>query len=363
MNQAAARRRVRPVILSGGTGTRLWPLSRLGRPKQLLALGAGEATMLQQAAGRVADPTTFTPPVVVASADHADLIEQQLADIGATGASLIVEPGPRNTAAAIALAAFAADPDEILLVMPSDHAIGNRQAFRAAVDAARPFAEADWLVTFGIEPHRAETGYGYIECGDALAAGVFRAAAFAEKPDAATAAVYVASGAHRWNAGIFLMRAGACADALDLHAPELARSVRQATARRGRDRSRLFPDRDAFLAAPSLSFDKAVMEQAERVAVVPVDMAWSDIGSWEAVHALGPQDEHGNTRHGDVVAPGSSGCLIRSDGPTIVALGVSDLVIVATERAVLVVPRGETQRVREAIDALEARRQNPPQAD
>jgi mannose-1-phosphate guanylyltransferase len=362
MNEASERKRVRPVILSGGSGTRLWPLSRLGRPKQLIALVEGEETMLQQAARRVSDAASFAPPLIVASQDHAEAIEQQLAAIGIDGATLAVEAAPRNTAAAIGLAALLSSPDALLLVMPSDHAIGDPHAFRAAIAAALPFAEDGWLVTFGVTPDRPETGYGYIQAGEEIGARVRRAAAFAEKPDAATAAAYLAAGDRLWNAGIFLMRADSCTAALGAFAPDLLRVLEAAVAGQTQQGARLHPEPAAFAAAPSLSFDKAVMERADRVAVVPVDMGWSDIGSWEAVHALGPWDEAGNARHGDVVAPGSQGCLIRSDGPTVVALGVSDLVIVATERAVLVVPRGETQRVKEAIDALEARRKAPPTA-
>ena len=345
---------IRPVILSGGTGTRLWPLSRLDRPKQLVALGPGE-TMLQQALRRVDDTAAFSAPIVVASVDHAEAITAQAEAVGAAP-SLIVEPAARNTAAAIALAALSAGEDEILLVMPSDHAIADGDAFRAAVRGALPMARKDWLVTFGVRPDGPETGYGYIRAGQVLAGEVCRADHFAEKPDAATAAAYLARGGYYWNAGIFLMRAGACLAALGRHAPALLAAVTEAWRAARHDGGRTDPAAEAFAAADPVSFDKAVMEKADQVAVAPVEMGWSDIGSWEAVHALGPHDGAGNALHGDVVAPASHGCLVRSDGPTVVALGVEDLMIVATERAVLVMKRGEGQRVKEAIDALEARR-------
>jgi mannose-1-phosphate guanylyltransferase/mannose-1-phosphate guanylyltransferase/mannose-6-phosphate isomerase len=347
--------RITPVILSGGTGTRLWPLSRLGRPKQLLALQPGEETLLQQAIRRVSDAALFAGPMIVASADDADEIESQSAAVDATP-SLIVEPSPRGTAAAIALAALRAGPDDLLLVLPSDHAVADQAAFKAAVEAAAPLANAGWLVTFGVPPSRPETGYGYVRGGEALAEGVSRAAHFAEKPDRAAAEAYLAAGDYYWNAGMFLLRAESCVEALERFAPAVAAAARASLSAAQREAQRLLPDADAFAAAPSLSFDKAVLERSDRVAVAPVEMGWSDIGSWEAVHALGPFDEAGNVLQGDVVAPGSQGCLIRSDGPVVVALGVSDLVIVATERAVLVVPKGDSQRVKEAIDALEARR-------
>jgi mannose-1-phosphate guanylyltransferase len=321
---------IRPVILSGGAGTRLWPLSRAGRPKQFLAL-AGEESLLKATARRAAP---WGAPIVVAGQEQALAVRAEIPD-----ARLVLEPCARGTAAAVALAALAAAQGELLLVMPSDHHIEDETAFRAAVAAAAPLARAGWLVTFGIEPERAETGYGYIRRGEELAAGAYRAARFAEKPDRATAESWLAEGGWDWNSGIFLFAREALLDALRRHAPEVLAAVE-----------------GDFAAAPSASIDKAVMEKADQVAVVPAAMGWSDIGSWEALHALGPLDGDGNLLTGDVVAPDSRNCLVRSDGPVVVALGVEDLVIVATERAVLVVPRGETQRVREAIEALEARR-------
>ncbi|HEU0098188.1 MAG TPA: sugar phosphate nucleotidyltransferase [Allosphingosinicella sp.] len=321
---------IRPVILSGGAGTRLWPLSRTGRPKQFLAL-AGEESLLRSTARRAAG---WGAPIVVAAREQALAVRAEVPD-----ARLVLEPCARGTAAAVALAALAASESELLLVMPSDHRIDDDDAFRAAVATAGPLARDGWLVTFGIAPDRAETGYGYIKRGEELAPGVFRAARFAEKPDRATAESWLAEGGWDWNAGIFLFERGALLAALREHAPEILAAAE-----------------GDFAESPSASIDTALMEKAEKVAVVPAAMGWSDIGSWEALHALGPLDGDGNLLSGDVVAPDSRNCLVRSDGPVVVALGVEDLVIVATERAVLVVPRGETQRVREAIEALEARR-------
>jgi mannose-1-phosphate guanylyltransferase/mannose-1-phosphate guanylyltransferase/mannose-6-phosphate isomerase len=321
---------IRPVILSGGAGTRLWPLSRADRPKQFLAL-AGEESLLKATARRAA---AWGAPIVVAGREQALAVRAEVPD-----ARLVLEPCARGTAAALALAAAAAGEGELLLVMPSDHHIEDEAAFRAAVATAAPLAGEGWLVTFGVAPDRAETGYGYIKRGEPLAAGVYRAARFAEKPDRATAEAWLAEGGWDWNAGIFLFARESLLDALREHAPDVLAAAQ-----------------GDFAAAPTASIDTAVMEKAARVAVVPAAMGWSDIGSWEALHALGPLDAQGNLLTGDVVAPDSRDCLVRSDGPVVVALGVENLVIVATERAVLVVPRGETQRVREAIDALEKRR-------
>ena len=325
---------IRPVILSGGAGTRLWPLSRADRPKQFLAL-TGDDSLLKATARRA---SAWGPPTVIAGTEQALAVRAEVPD-----ARLVLEPCPRGTAAAIALAALQAEPGELLLVMPSDHHIEDEAAFRAAVGAAAPLASAGWLVTFGINADRPETGYGYIRRGEPLGTGVYRVARFAEKPDRATAEAWLVEGGWDWNSGIFLFDRDALLAGLAEHAPAVLAGAQ-----------------GDFASAPAASIDTALMEKAAKVAVVPAAMGWSDIGSWEALHALGPRDGDGNLLAGDVVAPGSRDCLVRSEGPVVVALGVEGLVIVATERAVLVVPRGESQRVREAIDALESRPRPAP---
>jgi mannose-1-phosphate guanylyltransferase len=345
---------ITPVILSGGSGTRLWPLSRSKRPKQLLAL-TSEQTMLQLTAGRCADQARFGAPIVVTNRDHADDIDRQMAAGGHAPAAIILEPAGRNTAPAIALAAIEASPESALLVMPSDHVITDVAAFHAAIAAAMPLVDDGWLITFGITPNAPETGFGYIRRGEEIAAGVQRVAAFVEKPDRARAETYLASGDYSWNAGIFLFRADAYLAALDRHGPEMARAAQMAMAAGVRDGVLIHPEPDAFLGSPSESVDYAVMEKADRVAVVPVDMGWSDVGSWDALHALGLDDGEGNVISGDVVAIDTRNSLIRSEGPLVTMVGVQDLIVVATHDAVMILPRGSSQEVKRIIDRLKAR--------
>ena len=345
---------ITPVILSGGSGTRLWPMSCDERPKQLLALTAAR-TMLQLTALRASDDARFAPPIVVANAAHAAMIEAQLADVGITPAALILEPTGRNTAPAIALAALAAPPQSPLLVMPSDHVIDDVAAFHRAIAAALPLVADGWLATFGITPDSPQTGYGYMRVGEAIAPGVHRVARFVEKPDEITAQAMLDEGDYVWNGGIFLFRADKFLGALAIHAPGILAACQAAMGAGERDGRRLHPDGQAFAACPSESVDYAVMEKADRVAVVPVAMGWSDLGCWDALHALGPHDGQGNALGGDIVALDASNCLIRTDGPTIAAIGVSDLIIVASGNNVLVLPRGRSQEVRQIVAALKAR--------
>ena len=342
-----------PVILSGGSGTRLWPLSRAAMPKQLLALTEAR-TMLQATATRTTGPE-FAAPLIVCGSRHAAIIMTQLAEIGVTPAALIVEPCARNTAPAIALAALevaARDPGGVLLVMPSDHVIDRPEALLAAVAAgAGPVADG-WLATFGITPDKPETGYGYIELGDAIAPGVHAARAFIEKPLRAAAEEMLASGDYAWNGGLFLFRADAFLAALEVHAPAVCAAARAAFAQASRTGVEIHPEADAFAASPSISVDYAVMEHASRVAVIPVDMGWSDIGSWDAVFAHGAKDAHGNVAGGQTVLIDTHACLVRSDGPVVTTLGVEGLVIVATGDAVMVAAGGRAQEVRDIVAAL-----------
>ena len=339
--------KITPVILSGGSGTRLWPMSTPDHPKQFLPLTSAE-TMFQQTLARVDDPARYSAPLIVANARHQALIEAQL---GGRDATLLLEPAARNTAPAIALAALAA-PDALLLVMPSDHVITNSAAFQDAIDAALPHANAGWLVTFGISPDAPETGYGYIQLGDALAAGVHQVARFVEKPDAARATEMLATGDHVWNGGIFLFRADGYVAALADHAPDMLAAVTSAMNNAARSGIVVHPEAASFAASPSDSIDYAVMEKAARVAVVPVSMGWSDVGSWDALAGLAVPDGDGNALAGDIVTVDTRNCLIKSDGLRIATIGLEGLTIIAAGNDILIMPKGRAQDVKKVIEKL-----------
>ena len=343
---------ITPVILSGGGGTRLWPLSTPQSPKQFLALTA-EETMFQLTVRRVMDRSRFTAPVIVANAAHAEIVEAQLAQMGITDAVLLLEPCARNTAPAIALAALALDDlKSPMLVMPSDHVIADGEAFAAATAALLPLVEDGWLATYGISPTGPETGYGYIQTGEVQAAGVHAVARFVEKPDAARAAEMIASGDHVWNGGIFLFRADIYLCVMAVHAPEMLAAAQAAMAKAERFDNQILPDATSFAECPSDSIDYAVMEKAAkdtggRVAVAPVSMGWSDVGSWDSLHDIGAKDEGGNTTIGEVRLSEASGNLIHADGIRVSVHGVDNLIIVANGNEVLIMPRGTSQKVRD----------------
>lgn len=340
-----------PVILSGGSGTRLWPMSRPERPKQMLALTA-EQTMLQLTARR-AIGESYAAPIVVANARHADMVDEQLIAVGAQSQALILEPAGRNTAPAIALAAIAAGGGEdALLVMPSDHVIGDIDAFHATIAAALPFVDDGWLVTFGISPDAAEIGYGWIKIGEEIGGGVHRVDRFVEKPPLDKAEAMLASGDHAWNGGIFLFRADAYLAALARFAPGIVAATQAAMELARREGHRIYPDADAFAASPDDSIDYAVMEKADRVAVAPVSMGWNDVGSWDALHGISERDGDGNAHRGEILAIDTTDCLVRTDGIKISLVGVSDLIVVASGNDVLIMPRGRSQDIKKLISAM-----------
>ena len=342
---------IHPVILCGGSGTRLWPLSRKAVPKPFLPL-VGAQTLFEQAVHRVAGDDRFAAPMVVAGAAHGDLTMAQLGDT--PGARLVVEPCARNTAPAIALAAALLPDDAVMLVCPSDHHIADPDAFRAAALAAAALARADYLVSFGIAADRPETGYGYLERGAPLAGG-YAIRRFVEKPDAATAQAYLDSGNFSWNGGIFAFRAGHLLDELAAHRPEMAALVRQAVAEGHSAGACFHPAAAPFEAITGDSIDYAVMENAARAAMVLADMGWSDIGSWAALaEALEDQaDAAGNVTRGTVDLAVCSGVLAITDGPRISAVGLADLCIIVADGEVLVTTRDGAQRVGKLPGALD----------
>ena len=343
---------LQPVLLSGGSGTRLWPLSREAYPKQFLPL-ASDDTMLQATWKRVA-AIADAAPIVVAGEDHRFLVAEQLRQIGAPTPAIVLEPLGRNTAPAIAAAALqalAGDDDPLLLVLPSDHVVRDGEAFRAAVRQAMPAAEAGALVTFGVVPDAPETGFGYIQAapGD----GVRKVLRFVEKPDAATAQRYLDDGGYYWNSGMFLLRASRYLDELQRFRPDIVAAVRAAFDTAARDGDFIRLDKAAFAACPSDSIDYAVMEKTDAACVLPVDIGWNDVGSWSALWEVSEQDADGNAHHGDVVSIDSRNSYAYAR--RLVALvGVDDLVVVETDDAVLVARKDKVQQVKDVVARLKA---------
>lgn len=348
-------RTIIPVILSGGGGTRLWPMSRRAFPKQLLALG-GERSLLQETLLR-ADGADFAPPLVICNEEYRFLIAQQAQDLGLRG-QVIIEPTGRNTAPAVAVAALHGgrdDADALLLILPSDHMIADVDGFRAMVARGARAAEAGWLVTFGVTPDRAETGYGYIKRAEALdaAPGCFRVERFVEKPDQETAEGYLASGDFAWNSGMFLVSARTLLDEMRRLEPAIVTACEAALAAADQDLDFLRLGAAEFSESPSISLDHAVMEKTERAAVVPADIGWSDIGSWDALWRMSASDGEGNTQVGDVLSIDSRGNYLHSEKQLLATLGVEDLAVVATSDAIMVCPRERSQEVRDLVALLD----------
>ena len=346
-----------PVILSGGSGTRLWPVSRESFPKQLWPL-ISERSMLQETALR-ATGAGFAPPVVVCNEEHRFLIAEQLREAGIEGARIILEPVGRNSAPAIAAAALLVaetEPDAMLWMMAADAAITRTDALAEALARAVAAARAGRFVTFGMTPTGPETGYGYIEVGRELAdaPGVHDVARFVEKPDAAAAAVLAADGRHLWNSGMFVFTAAVLLGEMAALAPQVLEAVRAAVAARQTDLDFARLDRTAFAGCENISLDYAVAERTRHAAVVPADLGWSDVGSWNALWELGSKDDAGNVSLGDVLLEGCQRCYVRSDGMLTAVVGLDDTVVVTTEDAVLVMHRDRAQDVRRIVERLRA---------
>ncbi len=350
-----------PVILSGGSGTRLWPVSRKNHPKQFWPL-VSEVSMLQQTCDRTR-ALAEADPVVVCNEEHRFFVAQQLQEAGYRNPSILLEPVGRNTAPAAAVAALHLldeERDPVLMILPADHVIRDLEAFSAAVARGEALAREGHLVTFGIVPEYPETGYGYIQAGKALEGddAAFRIDRFVEKPDLATAGMYLKSGDYYWNSGMFLFRASVYLEELERQNPEMLRWCRRACAGAVRDLDFVRLDREAFEQCPSDSIDYAVMEHTQKGVVIPIDAGWNDVGSWSALWEIGDKDESGNVIQGDVLALDCRDNLLRSDGRLLAALGVKDLVVVDTPDVVLVAHRSQAQRVKELVEQLDdARRQ------
>ena len=343
--------KIQPVIMSGGSGTRLWPMSRNARPKQFLKL-VTDKTMFQETALRVHDESgAYLNPVIISGRKHGAIVTEQLAEIDIPAAEIILEPCQRNTAAVAAVAACwvaRGKEDALILLMPADHHIADAKGFRRAVNTGAKAAEEGYIVTFGIKPENPHTGYGYIHTGGKLQPSIFEVAAFKEKPDIETAQKYLDDGGYFWNAGIFLFSAKAMLDELERHAPDIKKFAGKALDESAMSGAALRLDEPAFELCPANSIDYAVMEKTEKAAIVaPVDVGWTDIGSWSELDALQTSD--------NVVTIGCENNVIRTDGPAVGVAGVDNLIIVVTSDAVLVARRDSAQEVRAIVEELKKR--------
>ncbi len=348
---------IHPIILCGGAGSRLWPLSRLLYPKQFLSLGGGRS-LLAETVERVSGGD-FSAPLFICNEDHRFIVAEQ-ARQSVTGrgvGKIVLEPAGRNTAPAAAVAALLVmddDKDALIMLLPSDHVIENRAAFNAAVATAAGAARLGALVTFGITPDAANTGYGYIRKGAPMegVGGCFAVEAFEEKPDAATAKSYLNAGGYFWNSGMFVFSAKRYLEELERLQPDMLALCRKAVEEGSREPDFFRLESESFSTVQSLSIDYAVMERTAQAAVVPADMGWSDVGSWSALWDLGKKDAAGNVTAGNVLLRDAKTSYVHSSGPLVAALGVRDIAVIATDDAVLVMPMGDAERVKEVVEVL-----------
>ncbi len=351
-----------PAIMAGGSGTRLWPLSRKEFPKQFLSL-TSEESLLQQTLERL-EGTSHSSPILLASEKHRFLVAEQLRQSKIAKSKIVLEPFGRNTAPAIAIASFMAassSPENVLLILPADHNVIDINGFQKAVAKAQLMAENNYLVTFGIVPDQPETGYGYIKCGEKIDENGHRVDAFVEKPDLATAQSYLDDGEHLWNSGMFMFKAGVFLAELEKYQPDVFDHCKRAFNAMKRDQDFHRIPADVFEDCPDISVDYAVMEQTDLAAVVSLDVGWSDIGSWDALSQVLKQDENGNSLRGDAIAQETKNSLVISESRLVSTIGVQDLVVVETKDAVLVSHKDHVQDVRKVVSYL--RKQDRNEAD
>ena len=344
-----------PVILTGGAGSRLWPLSREHYPKPLLPL-FGDRTLLQETALRLAELPDVQPPVFVCNEEHRFLVAEQVQSLGLQSGGILLEPEGRNTAPALTIAALYLlnqDPEAIMVAMPADHVIPEQGLFSDAVSRGVALANGGYLVTFGVLPRHAETGYGYIRRGEALEeGGSYRVSRFVEKPDLPTAENYVESGDYYWNSGIFVLRADAWIEEMQRHAPAILEACRSAVGAGKQDQDFCRVDKAAFLASPSDSIDYAVMEKTDKAAVVPLDANWSDVGAWSALWDISARDAQGNVTQGDVLLHDVRDTLVLARHRCVAAIGLEGAVVIETPDAILVTHRDRSQDVKEIVSLL-----------
>ncbi len=341
--------------MSGGSGTRLWPLSTDNAPKQFHALGS-QQTLIQESVQRVIAIDGLEPlePILICNRRHAAIVEQQMAQLGRSAQAVVLEPFGRNTAAVAVIAALvaeAADPEVLVLLMPADHVILDAEGFSATLARAAAVAQTH-IVTFGVDPTVPETGYGYIEGGEVIDGTVRKVVRFAEKPDLETAKAYLASGRYLWNAGIFLFAPRVLLSEMERLAPEVVAASRLALDRARRSGVEIDLDEAAFAACPSISIDYALMEKTDRAAVAPIGVDWADVGSWSELWRLGPRDESGNFQRGDAVLIDTEDCLVWAGSKTVGVIGLKDLIVVQTEDAVVVLPRSRAQEVKQLLEQV-----------
>lgn len=341
-----------PVILSGGSGTRLWPLSRSQHPKQFLSLVSNN-TMIQDTVLRLQGIEGLKAPLGVCNENHRFMMAEQLREIGLPPSAIILEPVGKNTAPAVALAALTAgSEDDILLVLPADHIISNVDAFQSVVKQAEILAKNNYFVTFGIVPDSPETGYGYIKNGDAVSEHAFSVAAFVEKPNALKAQEYMDSGDYLWNSGMFAFKAGCFLEELEKFNPEMLKSCKKALDSADRDEDFIRVDKAAFMQCPADSIDYAVMEKTAQAVVIPLEADWNDVGSWSALLEVTEKDEQSNAISGDVIALDTEGCYILSERKLLTTIGLRDLIIVETDDAVMIAAKDRVQDVKKIVDEL-----------